>query len=282
MDLKVCKTITELNQALITFRNTEKTIGFVPTMGALHKGHIALVKRAIMDNDVVVCSIFVNPIQFNKAEDLEKYPRTLEQDITLLDEVACDILFVPEVDEIYPEKVYDRYDFGNLDKVMEGQFRPGHFNGVAVVVRRLLEIVQPAKAYFGKKDFQQMRIVQALVSNLKMPVEIVPCETSRDKDGLAMSSRNVRLSRKQRAAAPAIYRVLNLVAERAGTQPPRELESWGIAQLNKFDEIEVEYLQIVNIDNLMPVNSWDEQTDKVVCVAANLGNVRLIDNLMIF
>ncbi len=281
MQMIVCQTIAEVNDALRPYRSANKTVGFVPTMGALHKGHIALVKRAIVENDVVVCSIFVNPIQFNKPEDLAKYPRTPEKDISLLNEIACDVLFAPEVNEIYPEKVFDRYNFGHLDKVMEGAFRPGHFNGVAVVVRKLLEIILPSKAYFGRKDFQQLRIVQSLVENIPLSVEIVPCDTMREKDGLAMSSRNVRLTMKQRTAAPAIFRVLKLVAQKAESLHPRELENWAIGQLSKYDEIDVEYLQIVNADDLLPIESWDDKREKVVCVAANLGNVRLIDNLSI-
>jgi pantoate--beta-alanine ligase len=277
----VCKTISEIDRALETYRVSNKSIGFVPTMGALHNGHLNLVKHAILENDIVVCSIFVNPIQFNKAEDLEKYPRTFKKDKDLLDEIACDILFAPEVDEIYPEKVFDKYDFGGLDRVMEGKFRPGHFNGVAVVVRKLFEIVRPDKAYFGKKDFQQLRIIQTLTEKLRLPVEIVACETAREKDGLAMSSRNIRLTKSQRSVAPAIFRILQMVAERAGTMPPRDLEKWATDQLNNYQDIEVEYLQIVNTYDLTPVDYWDETAAMIVCVAANIGDVRLIDNLLI-
>lgn len=279
--MQICKTIAEVNDILQHYRSANKTIGFVPTMGALHKGHIALVKQATMENDVAACSIFVNPIQFNKPDDLKKYPRTFEKDVRLLNEVACDILFAPEVNEVYPEKVFDRYNFGNLEKVMEGKFRPGHFNGVAVVVRKLFDIIQPTRAYFGKKDFQQLRIIQVLVENLKLDVEIVPCDTTREKDGLAMSSRNMRLTKEQRAVAPAIYSILSMTSQKAGKMMPRELEDWAVAQLNKYNEIEVEYLQIVNADDLMPVTSWDDGRDKRICVAATLGDVRLIDNLSI-
>jgi pantoate--beta-alanine ligase len=277
----ICKTIAEVNDILKRYRNEKKTIGFVPTMGALHKGHIALVKQAIRENDVAVCSIFVNPIQFNKPDDLEKYPRTFDKDVRLLNEVACDVLFAPEVNEIYPEKVFDHYNFGTLDKVMEGKFRPGHFNGVAVVVRKLFEIVQPTRAYFGKKDFQQLRIIQSLVEKLKLNVEIIPCDTTREKDGLAMSSRNMRLTKQQRALAPAIYSILNMTSQKAGKIMPRELEDWAVAQLNNYNEMEVEYLQIVNADDLMPATSWDDGREKVICVAATLGDIRLIDNLSI-
>jgi pantoate--beta-alanine ligase len=180
---------------LDAIRKNGKSIGFVPTMGALHQGHISLVKMARQRNDVVVVSIFVNPIQFNKKEDLIKYPRTLNQDLALLESAKVDIVFNPTVEEMYPNKTSEKFDFGDLGKVLEGAFRPGHFNGVAVVVKRLFEIVRPHQAYFGKKDFQQLAIIRKLVEMENIPVEIVPGETKREADGLAMSSRNVRLSK---------------------------------------------------------------------------------------
>ncbi|OYT12723.1 MAG: pantoate--beta-alanine ligase [Bacteroidetes bacterium 4572_114] len=279
--MKICKTISETQDYVAKLRKSGKSIGFVPTMGALHAGHISLLKTASLNNDVVASSIFVNPIQFNKKEDLQKYPRTLEDDIRKLEEIECDLLFNPDVDEMYPEPVLDRYNFGNLDKVMEGRHRPGHFNGVAVVVRKLFEIVKPDRAYFGMKDYQQLKIIQAMVSKLGLPVQIIPCPTMREPDGLAMSSRNVRLTADERKIAPVIFRVLNGVRDRMGQHDIAEVEKWAIHQLNNYDELEVEYLEIVNTGTLSKPNSLPEPNSLIVCAAVNLGKVRLIDNLVI-
>lgn len=280
--MKVVKTISAAQSILEQVKKDDKAIGFVPTMGALHAGHISLLNRATIENDFVVCSIFVNPIQFNNKEDLKKYPRPIADDIRKLEEIACDLLFYPDAEEMYPEPVVDKWDFGNLDKVMEGKFRPGHFNGVAVVVRKLFEIITPDRAYFGLKDYQQLRIVQSMTKVLSLPVEIVACPTAREKDGLAMSSRNVRLSAKERRIAPAIYKVLMEVARQAGKMPVNELEQWAAGKLNKYEEMDVEYLDIVDAETLLPVRNWNESKSMVVCTAVQLGNVRLIDNLIIF
>ncbi len=279
--MKICKTISETQDYVTKLRKSGKSIGFVPTMGALHAGHISLLKTASLSNDVVASSIFVNPIQFNKKEDLQKYPRTLEGDIRKLEEIECDLLFNPDVDEMYPEPVLDRYNFGHLDKVMEGRHRPGHFNGVAVVVRKLFEIVKPDRAYFGMKDYQQLKIIQAMVGKLGLPVQIIPCPTMREPDGLAMSSRNVRLTVDERKIAPVIFRVLNGVRDRIGQHDIAEVEKWAIHQLNNYDELEVEYLEIVNAETLLKPNSLPESNSLIVCAAVNLGKVRLIDNLVI-
>ena len=279
--MKICKTISETQDYAAKLRKSGKSIGFVPTMGALHAGHISLLKTASLNNDVVASSIFVNPIQFNKKEDLQKYPRTLEDDIRKLEEIECDLLFNPDVDEMYPEPVLDRYNFGNLDKVMEGRHRPGHFNGVAVVVRKLFEIVKPDRAYFGMKDYQQLKIIQAMVSKLGLPVQIIPCPTMREPDGLAMSSRNVRLTADERKIAPVIFRVLNGVRDRVGQHDIAEVEKWAIHQLNNYDELEVEYLEIVNTGTLSKPKSLPEPNSLIVCAAVNLGKIRLIDNLVI-
>jgi len=259
-----------------------KTIGFVPTMGALHQGHISLLQQASLENDVVVCSVFVNPIQFNKKEDLLKYPRTLNDDITKLGEISCDVLFAPTVGEMYPEPVLEVFDFGHLDKVMEGEHRPGHFNGVAIVVKKLFEIITPHKAYFGMKDFQQLTIIKKMVEELKLDIQIVAHETIREKDGLAMSSRNVRLTKNERAIAPVIYRVLQAVKARVGTFSPAEAEQWAIKQINKYNEMEVEYFSIVGANDLLPIDNWTAKKSVVACTAINLEKVRLIDNLILF
>ncbi len=280
--MKIIKTIKEAQHYINGLKASGKTIGFVPTMGALHAGHIALLNRASIENDILVCSIFVNPIQFNKKEDLKNYPRPIESDIQKLEDIACDVLFNPDVEEMYPEPVVDKYDFGMMDKVMEGKFRPGHFNGVAVVVRKLFEIIMPDKAYFGLKDYQQLRVIQTMTEGLKLPVEIVPCKTHREKDGLAMSSRNVRLTKKERRIAPAIYKVLLEVKARAGKVEIADLEKWAVDQLNKYEEVDVEYLNIVDAETLLPIGNWNETNKVVACVAANVGKIRLIDNITIF
>ena len=280
--MRIFHTIAETNGFLGEMRKGGSLIGFVPTMGALHRGHISLLQQANLENDIVVCSIFVNPIQFNKKEDLEKYPRTLESDITKLEETSCDVLFAPSVEEMYPEPVLEKFDFGHLDKVMEGAHRPGHFNGVAIVVKKLFEIIMPHRAYFGMKDYQQLKIMEAMVDKLGMDVKIVACRTEREKDGLAMSSRNVRLTKHERSVAPVINRVLRGLKEKVGKVSPEEAEKWALNQINKYDEMDVEYLSIVGANDLLPVKSWDEKESLVVCTAVNLGKVRLIDNLILF
>ena len=217
-----------------------------------------------------------------KKEDLEKYPRTFEDDVSKLKEVQCDVLFAPSVDEMYPEPVLERFDFGQLDKVMEGRQRPGHFNGVAVVVRKLFEIVAPHKAYFGLKDYQQLKIIQTMVEKLNMNIDVIPCPTLREKDGLAMSSRNVRLSKYERSIAPVIFRVLNGLKDKIENNSPQEAQDWGLNQISRFDEMSVEYLSIVGADDLLQINKWDDKKSVVACTAVNLGKVRLIDNIILF
>ena len=268
----ILKTISEAGAWRESVRQEQKSIGFVPTMGALHPGHISLIHKANTENDLVVCSIFVNPIQFNNREDLEKYPRTLDDDIRRLEEVACDVLFAPTVSEMYPEQdiVNDKYNFGNLGKVLERKYRP-----------KLFEFVQPHRAYFGMKDYQQLKIVEALVEYHKMPIDIVACLTLREKDGLAMSSRNVRLTNHERSIAPVIHRVLLEIKQKIDHLTPKEAQIWAANQLNKYAEIQVEYLQVVGADDLLPIESWDDKNSVVALVAAYLGKVRLIDNLII-
>lgn len=280
--MQVFHTITEIREFLDQKQEQGLKIGFVPTMGALHRGHISLLQQANLENDLVVCSIFVNPIQFNKKDDLDNYPRTLEDDIKKLEEVSCDVLFAPSVKEMYPEPILDKFDFGHLDKVLEGAHRPGHFNGVAVVVKKLFEIVKPHRAYFGMKDYQQLRIIQTMVKMLEMNVQVVPCPTQREKDGLAMSSRNVRLTRHERSIAPAISMVLQAIKGKVGKITPEQAEKWATSQLNKFSEMDVEYLSIVGAEDLLPVKTWDAKSGVVACAAVNLGKVRLIDNLILF
>jgi pantoate--beta-alanine ligase len=280
--MKVLKTIREAGIFVEASKKSGTTIGFVPTMGALHAGHIALLNRATLENNIVICSIFVNPIQFNNKDDLKNYPRPISDDIRKLEDVACDMLFLPDVSEMYPEPVTDKYDFGLMDKVMEGKFRPGHFSGVAVVVRKLFEIIKPDRAYFGLKDYQQLRIITTMTAELKLPVDIVACPTVREKDGLAMSSRNVRLNAQERRIAPAIYKVLNEIKNKAGKAPVKELEQWATGMLGNYEDMNVEYLQIVDAKTLLPISDWNDSNNVVVCTAVHLGKVRLIDNVVIF
>ncbi len=282
--MKQFTTISSLTTYLEEPISKGLTIGFVPTMGALHPGHLNLVKRSKLENDLTVCSIFVNPIQFNNASDLAQYPRTLELDLKLLENIRCDVVFTPEGTEMYPEGQENTLDidFGTLDKVMEGKFRPGHFKGVAIVVEKLLSIVKPSRAYFGKKDYQQLAIIKFMVDKTGMPVKIVPCETIREPDGLAMSSRNVRLTAAERNLAPSIYQALVAVKEQAGQQPIGILKEWAIDKIQENSAMKIEYFEIGDKETLMPVENWDHLDRSVAFIALFLGDVRLIDNIELF
>lgn len=275
--MKTVKTKSDLAKLLDLHRDKKENIGFVPTMGALHDGHISLVKMARERNKVVVVSIFVNPIQFNNPEDLKKYPRTFEEDAALLKDNGVDYVFYPEVHEMYPEEAKEKYDFGSLEKVLEGAFRPGHFNGVGVVVKRLFDIVNPDQSFFGKKDFQQLAIIRKLVEIENIPVEIIAGETKREKDGLAMSSRNIRLTKYERTLAPQIYANLQYTKVNKTEKTPLEIEEAAIANLSS--NFDVEYFKICDGHSLQSISSWEETDYPVALVAAHLGKVRLIDNL---
>lgn len=259
--------------------NKGHTIGFVPTMGALHDGHLQLMRQAKKENDVLVVSIFVNPIQFNNPTDLEKYPRNLDKDKNLLETVGCDLLFAPEISEMYPDKVDEEYDFGLLETVMEGAKRPGHFNGVAIVVKKLFEIVKPHRAYFGEKDFQQLAIIQRLVHMEHMPVEIVPCPIVRENDGLAMSSRNERLSVEERAIAPFIFQTLQQAVDKKERETPESIKRRVIEGFKSKKYFQLEYFEIADDTNLQPVHNWKDANGVLGFIAVHLGNVRLIDNI---
>ncbi len=279
--MKIFEKKSETTSCIRDLKNNGNKIGFVPTMGALHKAHIDLVGRSIDENDFTVVSVFVNPIQFNNQEDLEKYPRTHEDDIEKLRKVGCDLLFNPSVEEMYPEAVTVKYNFGKLEQVLEGEFRPGHFHGVAVVVKKLFDIILPDKAYFGQKDYQQLKIVQALVNKENIPVEIIPCHTRREPDGLAMSSRNVRLSATERKLAPFIYKTLKEVRKKAFELSAEELKRWAIQQFENQGVFKLEYFEIVDEKSFMPVDELHNGDKYVACVATWLGDVRLIDNIVI-
>jgi pantoate--beta-alanine ligase len=277
--MKIIDTISELENQLQGYRHKGETIGLVPTMGALHQGHASLVERCVADNKISIVSLFVNPTQFNNKEDLKHYPRTPEKDHELLERLGVDYVFSPSVEEMYPEEDKRVFDFGQLDKVMEGEFRPGHFNGVAQIVSKLFDIVKPDNAYFGEKDFQQLAIVKDMVRQLQMPVNIIGMPIVRESSGLAMSSRNQRLSEEQKKNASEVYKVLNESKLMIDKFIPYELINYVSESINKVSDLKVEYFQIVDGDNLQPVTSWSDSDYIVGCIALFCGEVRLIDNI---
>jgi pantoate--beta-alanine ligase len=276
--MNVFTTRKSLNEALASLKEAKKSVGFVPTMGALHEGHLALVKRALSESDTVVVSIFVNPTQFNNMQDLDKYPRMLQADVDLLQTIGEVIVFAPTVEEVYPENdTYTPLDLEGIDNVMEGEFRPGHFQGVVHVVRNLFQIVQPDQAYFGLKDFQQVAVIRLLTKKYNFPIQIIACPTLRETNGLAMSSRNLRLTEKEREDALIIIQTLKHIQSLKATKTPKEAKELAMEYFSN-GKLRLEYLEIVNGANLKSLdNEWNEYT--VVCLAAFCGAVRLIDNL---
>lgn len=276
--MNVFTTRKSLNEALASLKEAKKSVGFVPTMGALHEGHLALVKRALSESDIVVVSIFVNPTQFNNMQDLDKYPRMLKADVDLLNSIGEVIVFAPSVEEVYPENdAYTPLDLEGIDNVMEGEFRPGHFQGVVHVVRNLFQIVQPDQAYFGLKDFQQVAVIRLLTKKYNFPIQIIACPTLRETNGLAMSSRNLRLTEKEREDALIIIQTLKYIQSLKATKTPKEAKELAMDYFSN-GKLRLEYLEIVNGANLKSLdNEWNEYS--VVCLAAFCGAVRLIDNL---
>ncbi len=264
-------------------KSQQHTIGLVPTMGALHHGHLALVKKALHDNNYVVVSIFVNPTQFDNTNDLSKYPRTLNNDVELLktlNENNRILVYAPSVDDIYEGDIISQdYKFGGIEFEMEGRFRKGHFDGVGTIVKRLFDILKPDKAYFGKKDFQQLQIVKALVRNYDMPVNIVGCEIHRESDGLAMSSRNARLTEEYRQAAPFIYKTLKTAKAKFGTESANKITEWVENQFAKHDLLKLEYFIIADIETLKPVKRKSNKKSYRAFIAVYADDIRLIDNI---
>jgi pantoate--beta-alanine ligase len=306
--LELFSTISEIREHLRVVKKEGKTIGLVPTMGALHKGHTSLFEKAKSENNSVVSSIFVNPLQFNDKRDLERYPRTLEKDIEKLTAVRCDILFAPSTEEMYPSHPSAPYrwqnessvrrndssgeailedkeiDLGMLDKVMEGKQRPGHFQGVCIVVKKLFDIIEPNKAYFGEKDFQQLTIIKYLVKTQSIPVEIVPCPTVREPDGLAMSSRNTFLTPDERKNAPLIFKILQEAKQKLYSREKENMtiatiQEWVKEKINHNPFLKLDYFEIVNSETLQPLVSLDEAESRRACIAVRAGTVRLIDNI---
>lgn len=278
--MKVLRTVGELRSAMDAARNAGQTIGLVPTMGALHAGHMSLVDTARRQNDIVVASVFVNPTQFNNPNDLSTYPRTEEADCALLDEHGADYAFIPSVEEMYPEPDTRVFDLGEVAAVMEGAMRPGHFNGVAQVVSKLFDMVRPTRAYFGEKDFQQIAVIRKMVQLEGFDLEIVACPIKREADGLALSSRNVRLTPEGRKQAPAIHRILEQSLSLAATKSPNELKRWVKEQIDAVPGLETEYYEIADALTMQPVQNWDSPNGTVGCVTVYCGDVRLIDNIL--
>jgi pantoate--beta-alanine ligase len=278
--MKVYSDPLSIQQTLSEARAQGLKIGFVPTMGALHQGHLSLVEQAGQECGFVVASIFVNPTQFNDPNDLANYPRTLEADLKMLETQGCDIVFVPTVETMYPEPDNRIFAFGELETVMEGKFRPGHFNGVAQVVSKLFDLVNPDKAFFGQKDFQQLAIIKAMVKQLNLPVEIVPCAIVREPDGLAMSSRNKLLLPEYRKCAPQIYRILSEAKNLAKSHSVAEVKNFVYQEIEQTNLLKLEYFELVEELSLKAIQSWDESGIKVGCIAVFAGKVRLIDNLI--
>jgi pantoate--beta-alanine ligase len=277
--MKVISSKSELSEICDKYRSEGKQVGFVPTMGALHEGHLSLMKICRQNNDVSVASIFVNPTQFNDKNDLKNYPRMPEKDMAMLESEGCDLILMPSVDEMYPEPDNRVFEFGKLGNVMEGSHRPGHFNGVAQVVSKLFDIVMPHNAYFGDKDFQQLAIIKQLVKQLNLPINIIPCPIVREPDGLAMSSRNLLLGENERKSAPLIFKTLLQAKEMSFKQSISDIIQWVIIQINNNPYLKVEYFEIVDDVFLQPVNVWDKKINNVGCIAVKAGNIRLIDNI---
>jgi pantoate--beta-alanine ligase len=269
------ETIEKLKEVLFRIKSNGKTIGLVPTMGALHEGHIALIKKAKSENNVAVVSIFVNPLQFNNSADLEKYPRNLERDLLLIENIT-DIVFAPSEMEIFPTKPTENYSFGVLDNIMEGASRPGHFNGVATIVKKLFDFVQPNRAYFGEKDFQQLAVIRQLVEHLKVDVGIVSCPVVREPNGLALSSRNQRLSFAKRNIASKVYGVIKK-AKTLETTQVKKINDFVLTELKKLEPIKLDYFMLVDEATLLPVDSLENAKGVVACVAFFISEVRLID-----
>lgn len=277
--MKILQTIKELQTEISAQKAAGKLVGLVPTMGALHAGHASLVKRSVAENDVTVVSIFVNPTQFNDKNDLAKYPRTLEADCQLLQSVGASIVFAPSVDEVYPEPDTRTFSYAPLDTVMEGAFRPGHFNGVCQIVSKLFDMVQPHCAYFGEKDFQQLAIIREMVRQMNYPIEIIGCPIVREEDGLAMSSRNTRLSAEERITALNISQTLFDSQSFAKSHTLAETKAFVEEGIAAIDGLRLEYYEVVDDRTLQTVCEWDEAEGIVGCITVFCGEVRLIDNI---
>lgn len=277
--MKIVHAIKDLQEALANLRAQGKTVGLVPTMGALHAGHASLVKRSVAENDATVVSVFVNPTQFNDKNDLAKYPRTLEADCRLMEQCGATVVFAPSVEEIYPEPDTRHFSFPPLDTVMEGAYRPGHFNGVCQIVSKLFDLVKPDRAYFGEKDFQQLAIIREMVRQLKFPLQIVGCPIVREADGLALSSRNTRLSAEQRQQALKISQTLFASVDYAATHTVAQTQQFVEDAIAAAPGLRLEYFELVDGNTLQKIADWGDTDYAVGCITVFCGEVRLIDNI---
>lgn len=281
MPIHTFTTAHDLNHWITGQKGTGARVGFVPTMGALHPGHLSLIARARQENEVVIASIFVNPTQFNNPEDLKLYPRMEGADTDLLENAGCNAVFIPSVSEMYPSPEKGHWDFGRVTSSFEGHFRPGHFDGVCTVVKKLFEMVMPDAAYFGQKDFQQLAVIRKLVEYERMPLRIVACETMREQDGLAMSSRNLRLTPEARSQSLAISKILFSLKEEKHRLSVSDLEQQARKALEGSPGIDLEYFSIVNASNFEELKDWPSAGEAVALVACYCGGVRLIDNVLL-
>lgn len=281
--MKILRTVAELTGFCDEIRKSGKTLGLVPTMGALHAGHMSLVKASLKENDATVVSIFVNPTQFNNPEDLATYPRTEDADLKLLEQAGASAAFVPSVKEIYPPSdQHDKphaFDLGNVAEVMEGAMRPGHFQGVAQIVSKLMRLSSADRAYFGEKDFQQIAVIRRMVKTEGIDIQIVACPIVREEDGLALSSRNVRLSPAQRAVAPGIHKILDESVRQSAVKTVKQVHDYVVEAINNLDECKVEYFSIVDAMTLQEIRDWDDSSLVQGCITVYCGDVRLIDNI---
>ena len=278
--MKVFKARTKFLDYLNSSRG-QKTVGFIPTMGALHSGHLKLIEASKKECEITICSIFVNPTQFNNNTDFEKYPNTLEDDLLKLQKLKCDIVYAPAVNQVYAqEEKAKEFNFGTLASIMEGKFRPGHFNGMATVVEKFFSLIEPTKAFFGQKDLQQLQIVKELAKQINSPIEIKGIETVREKNGLAKSSRNSLLSNKGKENATLIYYCLNYCRNNK-EKHISELKEYVHNQFNQQQDIKLEYFEIVNLKTMLPINEWQAKTKTAICIAAYVEQVRLIDNIIL-
>jgi len=278
--MKIFKTKLKLLQFISVFKN-ERSIGFVPTMGALHRGHMQLIKKSKEECDITICSIFINPTQFNNTDDYNNYPKTLNQDIKKLIAAGCDAVYAPKIDDIYADgEKAKRFDFGALGSNMEGKFRPGHFNGMATIVEKLFNIINPTKAYFGQKDLQQLQIVKSLVKQINSKIEVIGVQTVREDNGLAISSRNKHLSQSDKNNASLIYKCL-LYCFANKQKGIDNLKSYVKDQFKKQNKLKLEYIEVTRLNNLMPIKKWGGENENAICIAAYINSIRLIDNIIL-
>jgi len=277
--MQIVKLIAETQSIISEYKANGKRVGLVPTMGALHQGHLSLVAQSKKENDITVVSIFVNPTQFNNPNDLKSYPRILDKDLELLSEYEPDLIFIPEVEEVYPEPDTRIFDFGDIEKVMEGKNRPGHFNGVAQVVSKLFSYISPNNAYFGQKDFQQVAVIKQMTKDLELDINIVSCPIIREVDGLAMSSRNMLLSELERKNASKISETLIKACNLVPDFGVSLLKEWVVTEINSNAYLEVEYFEIVDDTSLQSIEKWDDSDNRIACITVQVGKVRLIDNI---